>query len=249
MRLHILSNLHLELGDFTPPDTGADAAILAGDIHVQEHGIDWAVKHFSVPVYYVLGNYEFYGGHLDRMVKRLKQKATGTNVHVLECDEAIQDNVRFLGGTCWTDFSATGNLKLAMAEARRTMSDYREIRAGMGLRKLRPEDTQKKHTEFKAWLRKKLNEPFDGKTVVITHHAPSILSIAPEYLDEFTHGSAAYVNRMEHLMGKPIALWVHGQTHSKFDYKIAGTHVVCNPRGYHGLRLNKKFDPALVVEI
>ena len=249
MRLHILSNLHLELGAFTPPDTGADAVILAGDIHVQDRGVDWAVKQFSVPVYYVLGNYEFYGGHLERTVKRLKQKAVGTNVHVLECDEAIQDNVRFLGGTCWTDFSATGNLKLAMAEARRTMSDYREIRSGMGLRKLRPEDTQKKHTEFKAWLRKKLNEPFDGKTVVITHHAPSILSIAPEYLDEFTHGSAAYVNRMEYLMGKPIALWVHGQTHSKFEYQIAGTHVVCNPRGYHGLRLNKKFDPSLVVEI
>jgi len=249
MKLHILSNLHLELGAFTPPDTGADAVILAGDIHVQDRGIDWAVKHFSVPVYYVLGNYEFYGGHLERMVKRLKQKAAGTNVHVLECDEAVQDNVRFLGGTCWTDFSATGNLKLAMAEARRTMSDYSEIRSGMGLRKLRPEDTQKKHTEFKAWLRKKLNEPFDGKTVVITHHAPSILSIAPEYLDEFTHGSAAYVNRMEYLMGKPIALWVHGQTHSKFEYQIAGTHVVCNPRGYHGLRLNKKFDPRLVVEI
>jgi len=50
-------------------------------------------------------------------------------------------------------------------------------------------------------------------------------------------------------MGKPIAFWVHGQTHSKFDYQIAGTRVVCNPRGYHGLRLNKKFDPALVVEV
>ena len=147
MRLHILSNLHLELGDFSPPETGADAVILAGDIHVQEHGIDWAVKHFSVPVYYVLGNYEFYGGHLERTVKRLKQKATGTNVRVLECDEAVQENVRFLGGVCWTDFSATGNLKLAMAEARQTTSDYRKIRAGMGLRKLRPQDTR---TPFKA---------------------------------------------------------------------------------------------------
>ena len=249
MRLHILSNLHLELGDFIPPDTEADAVILAGDIHVKEHGVEWAKKHFSVPVYYVPGNYEFYGGHLERTVKRLKQKAAGTNVHVLECDEAIQDNVRFLGGTCWTDFSATGNLKLAMADARRTMSDYREIRAGMGLRKLRPEDTQEKHAEFKAWLRKKLDEPFEGKTVVITHHAPSIQSIATEYLDDRTHADAAYFNRLEYLMRKPIALWVHGQTHSKFDYEIEGTHVVCNPRGHHGLRLNKKFDPRLVVEI
>ncbi|MGH8743435.1 MAG: metallophosphoesterase, partial [Burkholderiales bacterium] len=84
---------------------------------------------------------------------------------------------------------------------------------------------------------------------VITHHAPSILSIAHEYLDERTHGSSAYFNRLEHLMGKPVTLWVHGQTHSKFDYEISGTHVVCNPRGYHGLRFNKQFDQRLVIEI
>jgi hypothetical protein len=32
-------------------------------------------------------------------------------------------------------------------------------------------------------------------------------------------------------MGR-AALWVHGHTHSSFDYLLNGTRVVCNPRGY-----------------
>ena len=43
------------------------------------------------------------------------------------------------------------------------------------------------------------------------------------------------------------ALWVHGHTHTSFDYRIAGTRVVCNPKGY-GTE-NTAFDPGLVVEI
>ena len=30
------------------------------------------------------------------------------------------------------------------------------------------------------------------------------------------------------------ALWIHGHTHTFFDYVVSGTRVVCNPRGYPG---------------
>ena len=32
-------------------------------------------------------------------------------------------------------------------------------------------------------------------------------------------------------MGK-AALWIHGHTHTAFDYWVQGTRIVCNPRGY-----------------
>lgn len=28
--------------------------------------------------------------------------------------------------------------------------------------------------------------------------------------------------------------WVHGHSHTAADYDVAGTRVVCNPRGYSG---------------
>lgn len=42
MKLHILSDLHLEFCPFTPPPTEAGVVILAGDIHLSTHGFGWA---------------------------------------------------------------------------------------------------------------------------------------------------------------------------------------------------------------
>jgi predicted phosphodiesterase len=62
MKLHILSDLHVEFESFNPPETEAAVVILAGDIHVGKKGIDWAKASFSDKyVLYVLGNHEYYG--------------------------------------------------------------------------------------------------------------------------------------------------------------------------------------------
>jgi predicted phosphodiesterase len=62
MRLHILSDLHVEFEAFVPPSTSSDVVILAGDIHVGNRGVDWAKATFpNQPVIYILGNHEYYG--------------------------------------------------------------------------------------------------------------------------------------------------------------------------------------------
>ena len=62
MRIHVLSDLHLEFSPFAPQVTAADVVILAGDIHVKGRGVPWARQAFEGPVLYVPGNHEFYGG-------------------------------------------------------------------------------------------------------------------------------------------------------------------------------------------
>jgi Icc-related predicted phosphoesterase len=37
--------------------------------------------------------------------------------------------------------------------------------------------------------------------------------------------------------GEQMALWVHGHSHTAVDYDVAGTRVVCNPRGIRAKRL------------
>jgi len=44
VKLHILSDLHVEFGDFNIPDVGADIVILAGDIHVKDKGLKWIIR-------------------------------------------------------------------------------------------------------------------------------------------------------------------------------------------------------------
>ena len=85
MRLHILSDLHLEFEPFTPPAVEADALILAGDVSTGRNGLKWALKSFpDRPVIYVLGNHEFYGQKVQKLTKELQEMAQGTNVHLLE---------------------------------------------------------------------------------------------------------------------------------------------------------------------
>jgi len=85
MRLHVLSDLHLEFKPFTPPAVAADAVILAGDVSTGRNGLKWALTSFSDrPVIYVLGNHEFYGQKVQKLTKELQEMAKGTNVHLLE---------------------------------------------------------------------------------------------------------------------------------------------------------------------
>ena len=49
MKLHILSDLHLEISgmpDYKPPED-IDLVILAGDIHTASRGLDWAAETFD----------------------------------------------------------------------------------------------------------------------------------------------------------------------------------------------------------
>ena len=48
------------------------------------------------------------------------------------------------------------------------------------------------------------------------------------------------------LMGK-AGLWIHGHTHDSFDYEVAGTRVICNPKGYH--IENRAFQSDLTVTV
>jgi Icc-related predicted phosphoesterase len=93
-----------------------------------------------------------------------------------------------------------------------------------------------------------LAEPFDGGTVVVTHHAPSSRSVHTRYARDLL--SPAFASSLEKLMdGDRALLWVHGHMHDAFDYEIYGTRIVCNPRGYAPYALAQGFMPDLIVEI
>lgn len=96
MRIHVLSDLHLEFSPFAPQVTAADVIILAGDIHVKGRGVPWARQAFEGPVLYVPGNHEFYGGHLSHTLASMRAEAD-TRVRVLERDDVVINGTRFLG--------------------------------------------------------------------------------------------------------------------------------------------------------
>jgi predicted phosphodiesterase len=247
MKLHILNDLHIEFEDFVPPATDADVVVLAGDIGVGVEGLRWAETRYpDRSVIYVPGNHEFYH-HDIALIEELKLEAPD-NIHVLNDDRVVIDGVRFLGSILWTDFTLFGEVDkfFAMQTARQQMTDFSIIQ-NHG-QPFTPEDAIKLHEASRDWLAVMLAEPFAGKTVVVTHHAPSSQSVHPRYARNLL--TPAFASNLENLMdGNRAALWIHGHTHDSFDYEIYETRVVCNPRGYSPVELNPDFQPGLVVEV
>jgi Icc-related predicted phosphoesterase len=245
-----MSDLHLEFGalprSYAPPE--CDVVILAGDIAVGVVGVMWAAETFKVPVLYVPGNHEFYGKRRHfRHLEKLRAKAEGTNVTILNNDAVTIDGVRFLGATMWTDFDLYGTPHVSEQLAQSSMNDYRAIRYDHA-RLLCAADTRSFHLQSRYFLSESFRAGPQAKTVVVTHHAPSEMSCAPQYRgDPLT---PAYASRLEYLMCEhEPALWVHGHMHNTSDYRICETRIVCNPRGYAGHELNRTFNPELVLEV
>ena len=155
MRVHILIDLHLEFASFQPNNVKADVAVLAGDIHTGKNGIRWILKTLpNRPVIYVLGNHEYYGQKIPKLISEIKEMAHGTNVHVLENDTIEIGNVVFLGATLWTDFRFNGDRVFAELAAQTGMTDFRRIRVTPSYRRFRPTDARR----FRAFSKRAVSQ-------------------------------------------------------------------------------------------
>lgn len=275
MKLLIMSDLHLEGGAALeiPPDVQFDVAVLAGDVHSPgRNAVDWAKRMPGIrerTVIMVAGNHEFYGApDLSSEMAEMMRLAKGSRVHVLDRRTVKIAGVRFIGCTLWTDFQVPFvadqkrevNVVRALRSANAFMADCREIQVLSQVveagrikeipRLLQAEDTLAMHWTERDWLRRELQKPFDGPTVVVTHHAPALGSVAPMYDgDELT---PAFVSALPDEMFTVPVLWVHGHTHTSFDYMMGGCRVVSNPRGYaerSGIFENERFANDFVVDV
>jgi len=248
MRIHILSDLHLEFAPFQPNNVDADVVVAAGDIHTGANGIQWLLQTFrDKPVLYVLGNHEFYGQKVQKLIANIKEIAQGTNVHVLDNDQVEIGNVVFLGATLWTDFRLLGDPVVSGAIAQAGMNDFRRIRMLPNYRRFQPKDARAAHAKSLQWLAKQVESERGKQFVVVTHHAPSPRSIPGRFDGDPLN--PAFASRLDHFVADcGAALWIHGHIHHFSDYLIGTTRVIANPRGYPS-EPHTGFAPGLVVEI
>lgn len=249
MKIEILSDLHNEFEVFRQPQVNSDVVVLAGDIDLSVSGFTWARKAWpDKAIIYVPGNHEYYKSSIDYENEQMAKAGKLNEIYFLNRSEVVIQGIRFLGCVLLTDFALFGELEISrsLSEALNGLSDFRVI--NYKGRRFSPADSLELHNKDRVWLERKLKEPFDGKTVVITHHLPSALSVASRYKKDLL--SACFASNLDRLFGFSD-LWIHGHTHDSFDYMAAETRVVCNPRGYciRGSEENLKFDPSLVVDV
>lgn len=248
------SDFHLEFGAESMP--GGDVLIIAGDMVVASHfrkkfgawenaskaDILW-VNH-SAQVYrqffkecseryrfvlYVPGNHEHYWGDIESTLQILRDEVSmHPNIHVMNDNVMEIDGVVFIGSTLWTDFFR-GN-PVSMEYCRQNMKDFKVIR--MRDQKLQPGYIAHLHGRSKKFIVDTAQANKDKTVVMISHHAPSHLSIDPEYKGDGKNGG--YVSDLSDLIldNPNIKVWIHGHTHQRLDYTIGDCRILCNARGY-----------------
>lgn len=268
MKLHVLNDIHLEFQKWRRAwdvaSIDCDVHVLAGDIGPGLQGIQFALDHFTKPVIYVAGNHEFYGNGrtVAQFWEDAREKTHGTHVHLLQNEIWIQDNVRFLGCTLWTDFALLGAAEAgtSMGYAANNMTDYQVIQtgwlgSGYGKNKralLTPRRVLAWHHESRDFLEQNIplqpDEPMPlwEKTVVVTHHAPSEKSLAGGRA--FERIDTAYASNLDRLVAR-TDLWIHGHTHEPVDYMIEPGRVISNPRGYDDRYLDGEYAWNKVIEL
>lgn len=244
MIINLLSDIHSEFWEdkkaYRSPGEG-DVLILAGDIGLADdlkHGrgyfqqfLDECSQNYT-KVFYVLGNHECYHGDF-LTTESIIREHLPANITLLQNQSEHYEGIHFVGATLWTDFNnANAN---TMADMEKTMSEYNC--AWHGDRFLSPVDTLHEHDSTIQWFNQVL-PTLRGKKVVITHHLPSMKSLAGRYI----HTPFGYATNLTQMIETyQPELWVHGHCHQTADYKIGNTRIVSNPYGYHGYELNKNF--------
>jgi predicted phosphodiesterase len=274
MRIQLLSDLHLDVdpGFTATPAPGADLLILAGDIGglpgapLARYGQpDWYLSRFSPalgnwpsPVAYLPGNHEFDGQDFDEAYAQLRDLCERLGILWLEGQTLTHGEVRIIGSTLWSDFDALAdrpdgvpgamayNLQQrekAFRAANFYLSKCGTVRYGQTFdaAAMREEALACQH-----FLRAEIAKPFDGKTVVVTHFAPSLKSHDPRY--GLTPGTAGFCNTLDDLVAQ-ADIWLHGHLHCASDYRIGKCRVRANPLGYAKRGEQELFDPQLVIEL
>ena len=237
MQINFISDLHLEFGPLEIEPEAGDVLVLAGDIDIKGR-VDWmnSIASKSNHVIYVLGNHEFYHGAMNNVYKETRKRLVD-NVHLLENESITIDDVTFHGATLWSDF-LNGN-PMSYLRCDQAINDYRLIRAGDGKHRFKPQIAHSLHNISKVFLHSNVKEG----DVVVTHMAPSFLSVHERYKNDMNINGSYASDLSELILDTKPELWFHGHVHTSFDYTVGNTRILCNPRGYVGEELNSEFEP------
>lgn len=250
MKIHLLSDLHIEIQGFhSIEQTDADLIVLAGDIHTGVEGLNWSnteSERLNTPIIYVAGNHEFYKRDYWQTLREMRRVAAESNlVYFLEQDEIVINDVRFLGTTFWTDYNASEETQEhCMMMCNNLINDHRLI--NFNGERFTPKYALKLHQNSLKWLYKKLVTPYPGKTVVVTHHGPSKICAHPGYANNVLSG--AFYSDLDSIV-ELSDLWLYGHTHSSIDVQIGNCRLVSNQRGYPREEIPGTFNQWKVIEL
>jgi len=241
---------HPDVGPLLTPlqGLGVELVIMAGDIDLECHGVDYAdqaARFVGAPVVYVMGNHEAYSSRdLDLLLPELRAAAAKTDgrVRFLENEAAVFDlpggRLHVLGCTLWTNYRLNGNSDVDIAHAMRDAASGLNDHARIFLRGSRftPEHAKQIHDTSRHWLGQQVTrireqDGDDANIVIVTHHAPIPDANPPQFRGGPLSPAFASDLRAEIGDWRPLA-WIWGHTHHSMTERQDSTMLLASQRGY-----------------
>lgn len=241
MKIRIISDIHCDINEYKKFNFENEFVICCGDISgdrfTSEKWIQNNIKQGIIIGGNHLGYHSVSNNEKDSLnlsIKYLQDKFSKGPVYFLENQHIIKNDIVFIGCILFTDFNLYSNQPLAQEIARNNLNDYKYVKIyNRSLTNLLPDDTIRFHRQSKKYINRICKEFSDKKVIIITHHAPSVLSVHDKYKNDLLN--AAFASNLESLIieNNNIKLWCHGHVHNNVDYKIFNTRIVANPLGYY----------------
>lgn len=231
------------------PGVEADVCVVAGDFFPDLIRSVEALEPISkrMPVVLVPGNRDYYRHPFRPNTKKklfdiAKRRATQIgNIHLLDNDSVVIDDVTFIGATLWTDLR-----KISDSSVFEPWNDFRNIFVKPD-QPFTPADQSRAFLRSKAYIETELKKPRVGRCVVISHTIPHAAGVSPRFKDSVYN--VFFNSDFSDLFASHDApdAWVFGNSLDGCDVQVGATRLLSNPHG-HVLKNGESENPNFRVD-
>ncbi|WP_319231074.1 metallophosphoesterase [Draconibacterium orientale] len=247
MIIQYCSDLHLEFPENkkflieNPIIPVGEILILAGDIVpfrvMHEHSDFWNyISSNFKNVYWIPGNHEYYYFDIKERLGSFVENIRD-NILLVNNTSFVHNKTRFIFTTLWTAISEAKKFMIQQG-----LSDFRVIRNNGQL--LIPDDYNQMHKSCMQYLNHELSDGKFEKTIVVTHHVPTMLNYPEKYQGSYLNEAFA-VELYDLIIDSDIDYWIFGHHHQNHcDFTIGKTRMLSSQLGYVQFDEHKDFSTA-----
>lgn len=261
MKIAIYSDLHVDINGIERIKTlvrkcfTSDVIILAGDIAndniTYKEFINWLKISFNKPIIIVLGNHCFYSTLKDRITikeqyKIIKGFCENSNIHILQNESIILNDIKIIGATCWTDFGLCKHQMSDIKYISSIMNDFKFINFNQNKNNCYEiaKEMINEHKKSMKYFKKEIKNS-NLKNIIVTHHGLLPESISQNFKGDILN--SAYVSNETKFFEKYKPLFhIHGHVHHSNNYKFNETNIIINPIGYIDYEYGGAIEPVFI---
>ncbi len=246
MLLQYCSDLHLEFRENKqflkqhPLQPRGEILILAGDIVTfteigkRKDFFDYISANFKL-TYWLPGNHEYYYSDASERSGTINEKIRD-NIFLVNNISFQQDGVRLIFSTLWSKISPNNEWQIE-----RSINDFQVIKFKDHF--FSASTFNQLHSDSMDFIKKELAQKHTGKTVMVTHHVPTLMNFPSQFKGSVLNEAFA-VELSPLIESSKIDYWIYGHHHSNTpDFNIGDTLLVTNQLGYVSNEEHRDFSP------